>query len=599
MTKEKRAYTIEYISVFFITFLISMLRLFKQIDINVSLDEIGTLASAAKLGGLDWENVVENTRYYGQGFYWIYAFLFRLTSNPYIIYLGIFVLNSMLTSIISVGIFCSLYSFDITQNRLRDIVISCVPALCYTHVNYNYISNDVPVFIFFWVLIFLIIKAFKCKNEKRAGAIYSILISIDMGLLLTFHEKTIAVWIGILICIFIYWVIYHEQVVNVYSLVIASVVSYALARWFKDYIINLFWTQAGKDIANANAFSEMSWWFVQDLKAIKIMFDVAVTNIIVFNQRTMGLFVLTVVIIVPLLFEKMKYTILKRSSDSEKEKLEFFLLLLSCVVVAIIIVGLIIDWGNGIYQNYDKDNIGKAIRAYSYVRYYVPFAGPALVITGCKIDIYERRIRHFILLGGICTIALYKYYLVFVHDQLVNVWGGTNLGIYTIWDEGNNNNIILSILITIGFYLILLLDKHKRKVFYYICMFFALVILNVNCSKFSFPQLTNATVNGGTELIHNLEKKDDDLEQIYVESNKSMYQFMNPTVKIKTNLLDENTENMIVLAEPPKAKKNKSFLTEKAEWSYGKLDDNEYVYVKGSYYVDVLSNMGYSLEKIK
>lgn len=82
-----------------LSFMLYLLRLVQNNNIDITMDEFGTLANASYYAGLDWSNVLSTTRYYGAGFYWIYSIFFRIFENPYVIVILIYVINSLLVSL--------------------------------------------------------------------------------------------------------------------------------------------------------------------------------------------------------------------------------------------------------------------------------------------------------------------------------------------------------------------------------------------------------------------------------------------------------------------------------------------------------------------
>lgn len=55
------------ITIFF-TLILNIFPLLNSRDFSIIRDEIGSLASASALAGLDWSGVIQQTKYYGIGF---------------------------------------------------------------------------------------------------------------------------------------------------------------------------------------------------------------------------------------------------------------------------------------------------------------------------------------------------------------------------------------------------------------------------------------------------------------------------------------------------------------------------------------------------
>ena len=76
--KEKR----NYIIVFFLTVFVHALNLTRAGRYELRMDDFGPLIYPARLAGFDWTELTTNIpNYYGYGYYWIFAPIFRLCNS--------------------------------------------------------------------------------------------------------------------------------------------------------------------------------------------------------------------------------------------------------------------------------------------------------------------------------------------------------------------------------------------------------------------------------------------------------------------------------------------------------------------------------------
>lgn len=274
----------------FFSFAIYVLHICQEIDINISLDEIGTFISAAALAGRDWSGTLPFTRYYGYGYYWIFAGLFRITDNPYAIYLTILLVDSIVLSLTSFLIYkIQIHEFNLPNNFLT-VFFAVLPGCIYTIVNYAYLSNDVMVYATFWIIIYLILKLFH-NLDYKARIKYNFLLAFVLCYSLTIHEKNIAVFSIILFCL-VFWAIFiRKNLINWKVFSGSILIFYILARATKKLAISLFWSDIVADsLANTSVIYTNVLWFVDEIGKFKITFDIFVSNILKTGMYTYGLF---------------------------------------------------------------------------------------------------------------------------------------------------------------------------------------------------------------------------------------------------------------------------------------------------------------------
>ena len=585
-----------YISIV-ITFCMHLLRICKINELNVSMDEIGTLASAAYLSGNNWVSVLQATRYYGQGFYWLYAFLFRATDNPYIIASTIYVCNSLMVSVTTGIIYYIAVRFLKMKNNYWTSIASILPCLCYSYVNWKYISNDVPVLTAFWLLILFFCLSYANRKDRKSYVIYSICAAFEMGYLLTIHEKTIAIWIAVGATVILFKILFDESIVHFIAFGISAIFSYIGARWIKASALTLLWSEVKSSVGNTSAFSQTSTWLLNKPLGWKIMLDIIVTNFLTLCERTGGLVAIALVVIIVMLIYCIKVKVCRRKIGvSNTIKLEFFIMLVAFFTVGIIVLGLANQWSPSLFRAYYmNDRVGKGVRAYSYERYYIAFVGPALLVICAKLKYIVFKFKWIIYASIGILVLLDLYYFGCIHTYLVDKWNTTSLSVLSVFpDVSKNWNVYLSIVLTLVFLTWLAFVKRKMQLrIYYAFCAGLIVLLNVNFRELNMPDIKVSVSDAGYELVNVAKEHGYELDNIYAETNANMYQFM-----LNRKIINYGFPNMDI---------EEGIVFSNTEWSglhpysvgnygfhYAQLDNNEYVYVKGEKYVEMLNALGYT-----
>lgn len=506
------------------SFFIYLLRICQRIDINISLDEIGTLSSAVALAGLDWSGVLPYTRYYGYGFYWIYMILFRITDNPYIIYIMIYLINCFVLSTTAFLI----YKIEINELELPDnlttLLFAVLPGAVYSIVNYSYLSNDLAVYTGFWLVAFFLFKLMG-NTEKRG--LYSTGLAFCISYLLTVHEKTVAVF-GITVSFLIIWkILLKKDVVNWRKFAGCLLIFYACARISKKFVIAAFWSNIKAErLANTSVIYTDVFWFTGSLQKFKILVDIFLSNIIKMSISTYGLYFLGLSVCCSSLIILLKRKLNIKEAFQSDPVLEKIVAAIgiSMAVICITMAGLALQWGNSAWNRVNTGmELGKSIRAYRYLRYYIVYAGP-LFISLYKLCLNKKIQKKEFVCTGIAFGALICCFLFFIDNYL----GEENLVMtFTSFlnDSVYDRYISILILIVCIFLLYRFSDIKRQLAFCAIC---CLAILNLfKPSDISFPELTCSRCGATYKYFRSSDKSIDLNGNIYVlgSENIGCYQF--------------------------------------------------------------------------
>lgn len=527
-----------------VSFFVYMLRICQSIDINISLDEIGTFASASALAGLDWSEILSYTRYYGYGFYWIYTVVFRITDNPYVIYIIIYIINCAVLAAASHLIYKIEVNELLLPNNYMTVLFAVLPGVVYSIVNYSYLSNDIAVYAGFWAVIFLICKLL---NDTERKGCYSIYLAFCLCYLLTVHEKTIAVF-GVVVFLLLVWRVFIKKaVVDWKKFICFLLLFYICARISKKIIIFLFWSNIkAETLANTSVIYTDLFWFLGDVQKFKILIDIFLSNIIKMTISTYGLFLLSIASsIFYLIFAVRKKTNIRKTfqQDPVLEKI-IFVVSLSLAVILITMMGIAFQWGNGVWNKVNLGmEMGNSIRAYRYTRYYIIYVGPVF-ISLYKLCLSEKIQRKVFCFTGIFFACIISYFLFAVDGYL----GEKNsvIEFASFFDKSLYDRFLsISFIIACVFLLGKFNDKKNQVIF---CMIVCvLTIKRFLPLNMSFPQLECSRCGSTYKYILELEKKYDMKENIYLleSGNIGCYQFF---LNHHTIQIYENEQQGIVLS---------------------------------------------------
>lgn len=430
-----------------LTFLFYVIHTCRAVDINISLDELGTFAGAATLGGYDWKEALTYTRYYGYGFYWIYALIFRLTNNPYIIYGTMCIGNYLIISVVAFLI----YKIEVKElclpNGIMTMLFAIFPGVVYSIVNYSYLTNDIMVYVCYWLITYMVLKLMANPTEKRRK-IYSIMLAFFMCYALTIHEKCIGIFWIVLIGIIVWEIIGKRKIVNKKYFFLSLILFYSIARITKELIIYFFWNEVKADtLANTSVLYTDVTWFGNSLAKFKVVIDIFISNIVKLGTQTYGLFYIGCAVVLIKLCSFLNKKIRKKPIDlSDIENKTYWMIGISLFIILITMAGLALTWSSGVWNKLALDiELGKSARAYTYLRYYIIYVGPLLIAIYkmCRDALIERREIEvaFVIFG----FTIY-YYLMEIRNYLPEETKVLELFDFSI---GKNNNIHLSILILI------------------------------------------------------------------------------------------------------------------------------------------------------
>lgn len=385
---------------------------FSVYPLHTTTDELGAIVGAATLAGYDWSGVIEQSGYYGFGYYALFAPLFKLNLSPVMIYRLILVTTRILRgSIISFIVYYigkKYYRYDSKLNLLLVSIICSIPL--YPNYDAN-IVNDVVLDIFLWLVILSICKIAENTGNRRKCIkwIMSYLLLSFWGLFL--HTRAVIIVIAS-VMVLTGILIYKREKVLLFSggVILLTLLGNELIKQYQNYI----WS--GKEgLANTSA-SVTKNFSLLDSKTWEIWIHMLVGHVSVQTLLTGGLFLLAIVGTINYL-----WCVFVQKGKSENVYVNIVLAVSILCIGGAFAAFLVSNWFGNMYNTWDTAEKGKvyAYKALTYVRYWNVFAMPFLfsgIYLSCKKE-KENCIKKTLFLGIILMYAFVNMIIPVVQNN--------------------------------------------------------------------------------------------------------------------------------------------------------------------------------------
>ncbi len=585
ISAEKKKKILDCIIVFAICFVPRLCLTLRAYPLNFISDETSSLSIAAAVAGYNWDDVVSQAGYYGIGFLWIFAPLFKMGLSPVVIYRIIASVLAGVNALTGPIFYCMMGRFFHVQNRFRKTVVASICGnLILFYVASMATRNEEILALLVCVAAYLI-----CRIAEERKFRDEILLSLVMLYSLTCHTRAVAIILTVLVVSILYSIFYRKKFFHIATYIInivGYVVVYYLLRlyragvWGSGTVRN---SSVSSSVSNAMS-NILSIGDIGDV--VKSWIRIVGGQIFTASSVTGGLFLIaTIVCIVYLVY------FFKKKKENASEAL-FVLAFTGLILVYGTIFTQGVTWLNGVYDGiYVQESFTYVYgyKAFTYLRYCGPYV-PMLVMTAfcCWENDNVNPEKHALLkrstiIAVPCYAALLilwiKCILPFMYPnkpEYLYFLAGFEYGV----DPQLANWISVFIIgsAVLALYLIVGMKNHVG-----IALVASLALLA--CGQIAtFQNLTihsmendYAKADSGYNLIQ--EMSDILEEDIYVCDLSSatdhqiwyMYQFLNYTYHIIPDI-PENTEDDFILFT------NKKTDLEGENINGYKLDNNEYVY---------------------
>ena len=596
--KKNKLVIKDYLFTFLISFCAIILKICTTNSYTIGTDQIGTLATASKLAGLEWDVAISHAKYYGFGYYWIYSILFKLTDNPHVIvYVHYFIVAILISLVSCLILHMAVNLLDMKKTKLLYFVPTVI-AFETACIGFATIINSPIVYCVVWLAIYYLIKAYKEKDTKKR-VLFSIASSVFFVYILYLHETVVALYIALFVAFILVRIIWKEWIADprVFgTIMICGVVS---QRVIRNGVINSVWlTNSAGELNNTSAFQTTSLWFLENKTTLKIFIDVVISNFLNLNERTFGLVSVAICFAVWCLIKNL----FKKGDDENteiSEKICFILSVISLCSAAIIILGLGASWGRRAYQVYIGANgLSNEFRGYAYPRYFMPYFTPGILAMIAYLSKIEKKSK-IICVSILISLFAALYYLLKVHTYYFEIWGMSRMAIINvIQNDIYGANVIISIFLPLIMLILWCINKNKiaRNIFISVSFIMG-VVMSFATQTFSIPEMNDDTYVY-YELIKELEENNLKVYEGYTTSSMiCRFQFIMQNIELKeiTTYVDEK-ESIIFL----RASDEQNVLNELRTDGFKKIRLNEMyeVLFKGERYEDIINQLDFEVVEI-
>ncbi len=580
-----------YFFTFFITFTTRMLKIGGSYPIRVALDDIGMLSGAAYFAGYDWSEVVSTTKYYGIGWYSLFAPVLRFVDSPTAIWLILIVANIAAVAIASVFSHYIGIKYLEMPNNLKTSLIAVVSTLAVMpDVS---MSQESVLYCLTWIIAYLLIKSIQEKKSEVKRCLYILFMVLFCIYAYLIHTRAVVFLLAIPLALVMIqliqkkinkkWLIYYA---------VSAVIMYFLADNLKAQIIDIIWGNS-TSIMNAELPISSSLSQVFSLKGIRVVFDCVIGNLFTASMKLYGIPCIIIA------FMLVYFINIFKKNEAALSTNNGVLLLFSGICFLIGVAGVAVIWGQGAIINYWTDEVNLSYKGFAYFRYYATFLGPAIfaaLAVCCKEDGIRTQTR-FCVVGIQGFIII--YWLTVVLEKISrseyakNAFNDYARGSFF---KGDALNCVLSIEVTLLVLCIILFAKKYNKLGLIGAIIFNVLILSSGSSEreiFTKPQL-NENADGGYYLVRQMEEDGIEFGDIYSTNTRRSYflQFYLKEKPIRIGVPDTGAKNLVF--SPFYLREAEELDGLPADYKCIIVDKNEYVWTNDQeiydYILDVVTH---------
>lgn len=582
---------------------------------SVPLDEMSTIASAAMSAGYDWSSVTTvANNYYGGGYTILFSPLFRMGLDPYWIY-DIMLLVSCGLQAVGAPV-CYYIMKKYLKIKEKGILFwTSVAASYLVALRVMVIFNEHMLIAVSWLIALTICKLIEHNEDYKKKSIYTILLMLELSYILTCHTRVKTYWYAFIVLVALFYYLYKKWLVAVIPAVITGAAGYIVSGKFIDHIKTLVWHwQEGVKLKNSYVNLNVSLSDFKEGDTYKAILSTIFGQLNSTFVLTAGIFCVLIVVIVCVWYGKLRQVVLERYFNKEVtvneingEKIILMLAVFFGMCIVATTLAQSLTWLPKVLKAYGGGST-YGYKAFSYIRYNEIYYGPFFVAgigylyqCGEKLKNY---LKSSVLFFAIVVFGWLILNLPYIKN--VAVAGKAYLPFGCFWnnlaEKDYSAGMYLAAMIVVAICFIafvILLWKRKLKV----CMvLFALVLIYeyiMGGILIDAPKTENHVNRASAtyEIFQQAEKQEAGNilpKELYISINESgsmkrtyTYQFLLYDYRIIWELPPEEMTEAIVLA-------NKSSGEELFEMGYlrCKLDNNEYLYVKGEELLTLFEELG-------
>ncbi len=325
---------------------------FQSFSLRLRPDDFGPLIYPAALAGYDWTEYVSSTNnYYGFGYYWIFAPLFRWICSPRILLLAMVAVNSLLIVCSALLIYHLLTRYCGMEEGWLCAAIALAATMYHgklpqTGEFWVRTDNETPFYVICWLLIWVMLASIRTgssagrnlaahtagsgaarnlaehtagRSVERKPSGYSLACSkgsresgttayrtwllqgAAAALLLcwamTVHERALSLLLGAVVVELVLYLLKRKWVFAPVTFFPVLVIGFVATRLLRNVIIRHFWA-GGWPGKNTSALASVNLWFLESLTALKTFAIVLFGNLHALLIGGLGIPAIAMVVVV-------------------------------------------------------------------------------------------------------------------------------------------------------------------------------------------------------------------------------------------------------------------------------------------------------------
>jgi len=575
-------------------------------------DECAMLAVPAYFADYNWSGLVSDFAYYGPGYHILFTPLFKLTNNPFFIY------RTILCSYVLLQTFQGIIAYHILKKyfHIKNEYYLCISGLISTYFvleKATRISNEIVLSLLTWILILILLKLYEVQDNKVKKNVYTIMVVIVLAYSITVHLRSIALTFALVATIIIYYLVRKKWIVSISAFILSGFIMFFIAISYNKFMQNLVWivNENSGTLHNTNVFSGVE--FITKLfnpEYWQAWLGIILGQINTFSITSSGIIIVTIIICIYIILK----TIFKRSSAFSKDKIEnidiyfipaFFLIV--CLIITL--GGQSITWLQHAYNSLqlgygsiDDPNTNFA-RVFTYLRYFSSYTEPIIIIGLAAFYNEFALSKKCWNWGGVAVSLLQVYWCIFLLPYVYKIKSIATVFIPFSFKDyvspAGFSTYLPATLITLFVFFICRYLFFKNKRIFVLCLVGIILFFQYAYYGIVHENEWYKRGDSGYDLIRELEAEVELPSQIYVPYPAMAYEYqvLLCDYEIICAFPEDDVENAIVFTNryvTDKDYRYNEYLVER-DYLYCRLDDNEYVYVKGSILQEEVRSAGVNL----
>lgn len=567
--------------------------LFQTYPVSIGGDEIFAMGPAAKLLGYDWSGVMQNYRYYGYGYTILLIPLFLLFHEPILLYRMMVLLMIIAQSIVApISFHLMKKYFRIDNDKILFLSSICCSYLVAIRAVYTY-----PEFIYvlvMWLLAWLLLWMNQLVDDKKKRSVGTVLLVLVLFYASTVHSRATAVWLAVAAGVIYYGWVYRKRFVSISICFIMGTGAFLVSQKGIELVLNYFVNKSSENVSNTGV--SFAWgYLLEDIKSWPAWVNIIIGQLNEAVIVTGGLAVFVVVAIILILWKGLKR---QKKDISELQGLSPYIIIGSVFLGAVLITigGQSFSWLGGVTNAMHYEGDPDAFRAMTYFRYYGAYVGPLLMI-GISYFYHKRELFGKIY-PAVCVITalLQGYWVLCILPYISNFngccWDFAPYSLTRGFVDEIRLRTYLPATFMVAIFLIISYFLYRRKKMNILIACLSVILIYSYCfnavnHEGYRGQKNYSYVDDGLQLLRNLDQEGALPDVIYVENatvegtgqqTKFLYQFCMLDKPVVSSAPKENHKEAIYLCKNPSDSQG---LLEQG-FLFGKIAENEYVYVRGT-----------------